>query len=268
MIDAELIAKVLDGRATAEERARVLAEADKSPELLALLSDSAAAMPQEEAKVIPIHRRPVSLRFIAAGIAAVLVAGVVLPRFIDHPNEGPVVVLFDVPATPSAIAAASVSSAAAVRGGADDDRARLSATIGARLTDYITLGTDSARVRAAAEIAAALRTIPGASIAATRFDDAPPASREMIDAVEQVVDVHAFRTASAAELIRLAAQGGDSAVLRGDNVRTAAEYLAADPRIPIEARTLAQGIKADLERRATGDLAGRANQLVQMLVRR
>jgi hypothetical protein len=246
MIDAALIAKVLDGRATPEERARVLAEADQSPEVLALLSDSAAAMPSgDQPQVIPI-RRPRVTRGLMAGIAAVLIAAVTLPRFLGHPNLGPPIA-FDMPTTSNAVALARGGApVAAVRGGPDADRQRLSTFVGARLVDYITLGTDSARVTAAAEIADALKTIPGGAFVAARFDNVEPATREMIDDLERVVDVHAFRAGGAAELLRLSAQGGDEGVLRGGNVKQSFEYLAEDPRLADDARAVAQRIQAGL----------------------
>jgi hypothetical protein len=268
MIDAELIAKVLDGRATAEERARVLAEADKSPELLALLSDSAAAMAADgQAQVIPI-RRPRIKMSVVVGIAAVLLAAVTLPRFLDHPYYGPPIA-FDMPTTATAVAAARVGpSMSAVRGAADDDRIVQSAIAGARLVDYITLGDDTARVTAAAAIASALRAIPGGSIVASRFDVAPTVTRETIDDMEKVVDVHAFRAAGAAELLRVAAVGGDERVLRGMNVSGDFDYFADDIRLSSDARAIAQRIKTALaQRTGSSELATLASEFLTALTR-
>jgi hypothetical protein len=249
MIDAELIARVLDGRASPEERARVLVEADESPELLTLLADSAAAMEAKEAQVIPIRRRSTVVGVIV-GIAAVLVAALTLPRVFGDRSDAPPIELSLAGGGHATQAARAGPWIETLRGGADDDRSSVSARIGARLVDYMTLGVDSVRGSVAKEIANALRSIPGGGIIAGRFDGQSVVTRQTIDDLEKVVDIDAFRAAGAGERLRLAALGDNEVLLYGPDLRESFASLSRDSKLPDEARAAAKLVNVALSQRA------------------
>lgn len=225
--DAELIARVLDGRATPEERARVLAEADQSPELLELLADSAAAM-GGEADVVSLSSRRTTRR-LTLGIGAALAAA---GLFFLWPRGGE----SGVPPFPASVTVTNVgparegASVASLRGSSDGDRLLQSVIIGARLTDYRLLGADTARGTAALEIVTALRAIPGGAIAATNFESAQPLTMGAIAAIERVVDVPAFRSAQWLELARVAALAGDRDILERQDLRDALAKMEGSRR--------------------------------------
>lgn len=263
-IDAEAIARLLDGRATAEERARLLAEADRSPELLALLADASAALSAtESAAVVDIRARRFP-RSAWMAIAAVLVAAVTIPMAWPRGGDLPPVV---VTATNSAAALAAARSGAIVstmRGSLAEDRTLNSIIAGARVTDYLALGADTARGTAGAEIAAALRAIPGGSIAAVRFAASEPATADAIAATEQVVDVTLFRAAAWTEVARLASVGSDSATLQRTDLRAAMSQLSSENRLTAAGRDLASRIAAALA--APTEWAGIADLAAQLLL--
>jgi hypothetical protein len=259
--DAEAIARVLDGRATPAERARLLAQADQSPELLALLADSSAAMSAPSStEVVDIRAR----RFPRAAwmaIAAVLVAAVSIPIVWSRGGDLPPVFL-SATDNPAALAAArSGAIVSTVRGGLAEDRALNSVIAGARVADYMALGADTARGTAGAEIGAALRAIPGGGVAAVRFDANEIATPDVISAAEQVVDITLFRAAAWTEMARLAAIGGDSAALERTDLRAAMAQLSSESRLTPAGRDLAGRIAAALaapaEWRGIADLAAK-----------
>ena len=265
-MDPELIARVLEGRATKAERDRVLAAADQEPELLALLADSAAAL-GEEAVVLPMQSRRFP-RGVWMGIAAALLVAVTIPMWMRDGGEIPALSLQGGPlagALPAARAGAAIST---VRGASPDDRVRLSVILGARVADYIALGSDTARGTAAAEIASALRAIPGGSVAAATFDASGEITMASITSVEQVVDVPVFRAAGWAESARLAALSRQEWAAR-DLAASAFEAIAAAKEFGEEtrvtARQLAEAVRAGDHAR-TAELA--SSVLGAMVARR
>ena len=242
--DAELIAKVLEGRATAEERARVLAEADRSPELLALLADSAAAL-GVDSDVIPLRPRRMS-RSAMLGIGAAMVAAAGL--FFMWPRGGGGGRSTEIPALPIPISinasdlgpARAGVPANALRGSSDGDRRQQSVIVGARITDYQVLGADTARETAALEIANALRSIPGGTVAASQFGPDGSMKGGAIAAVESVVDVPTFRAAQWMELVRLSASANDWRTLDRPDLRAGIAAISANESLPPTARRLAK----------------------------
>lgn len=260
-MDPELIARVLDGRATQAERARVLAAADKSPELLGLLADSAAALNEgadDKAPVIPLRPRRLSRRALM-GIAAVLLAAVTIPMWWSSSPTIPAIPLRD-GGSAAALGAARTGALTSTQRGAGEDGVAKSVIVGARLVDYMMLGADTARGTAAVEIASALRGMTSGAVAASRFDSPGPITRETVEAIEQVVDIPAFRAAAWAETARLAALGNDDATMREAGLRRAFEGLASDAAFNAEARATARQLVAALEamdRAAVRDLSSR-----------
>jgi hypothetical protein len=260
-IDPELIARVLDGRASQAERTRVLAAADKSPELLELLADSAAALNDgvdDKAQVIALRPRRVSSRT-WMGIAAVLVAAATIPMWWSSSSTIPALPLREV-GNPAALGAARAGPLISTQRGLADDRIAKSVIVGTRLVDYMMLGADTARGTAAVEIASALRGITGGAVAASRFDLPGPVTGETMEAIEQVVDVPVFRAAAWAEAARLAALGNDDATIREGGLRRAFEAAAANRTFSDEARGIARQVVVAIDamdRSAVSDLTGR-----------
>jgi hypothetical protein len=260
-VDPELIARVLDGRATQAERARVLAAADKSPELLELLADSAAALNEgvdEKAQVIELQPRRFSSRK-WIGIAAVLLAAATIPTWWPSSSAIPPIPLGD-GSSAAALDAARAGAVISTQRGTAEDRIAQSVVIGARLVDYMTLGADTARGTAAVEIASALRAISGGTVAASRFDVPVAVTPETIDAIEEVVEVPFFRAAAWAETARLSALARDDATLRDAGVRRAFERAAATEAFGAEARATAGQIVAAvaaMDHAAVRDLTSR-----------
>jgi hypothetical protein len=262
MIEPELIARVLEGRATPEERQRVLAAADQSPELLALLADSAAALNEGErsaATVLPMRAR-FARPALWVGIAAVLVAAVTLPRVWSRSAIIPALGIEGIGSS-AAIPAARLGPALDVRRGAgDENRIAISARVGARIVDYASLGADTARATVAAEIAASLREIPAGGIVASGFDNAPPLTPEMIASVEGLLDARTFRAAGWAETVRLAAMARDDRALGDSDVAQAFDRLAShadNSAIRELATRVRSSLTASADRSELADLAAR-----------
>lgn len=252
-IDAEAIARVLDGRATAEERARLLARADESPELLALLADTAAIMNAENAGVVDIaSRRPRRIaRPLWIGIAAAAIVAVVIPSVLRTSGEVATLELGGIRSTPAAVAEARSGASLTGMRGADDNIVRQSVVLGARIVDYATLSAarDTGATTAALEIASALRSLPNGSVAAASF--AAPGSSltpEMVRNVEGFVDVPYFRAAGWAEWARLAAMSGDSSVLHSSGLQESLRFIARSGEFPETARALARRMSSDIEK--------------------
>ena len=246
-VDPELIARLLDGRATKAERARVLAAADKSPELLELLADSAAALNEgadEKAQVTELEPR----RFSSGkwfGIAAALLVAATIPMWWSSSTIPAIPLRNGVSA--AALDAARGGAVISTQRGSAEDRIAQSVVVGARLVDYMALGADTARGTAAVEIAAALRAITGGTVAASRFDVPAPVTPETIDAIEEVVELQSFRAAAWAETARLAALARDDAMMRDAGLRRAFERAASNEALGAEARATAGQIVAALE---------------------
>lgn len=251
--DAEAIARVLDGRATAEERARLLAAADESPELLALLADASAAMNAETpaSGVVPIEsrRRARIGRPMWMGIAALLVAAVTIPAVWPGSHAIPPLPVDAIGGDAALVAARIGGTVTTTRGGPDGDRGTQSVVIGVRLTDYLTLAQrgDTAAGTAAFEIATALRSFPGGSAAATRFENAPATvGADAIASVEQAVDLPRFRAAAWAERARLAAAASDTAALSAIELHHAVDDIAGNRSLPANARAIARELRSAL----------------------
>lgn len=239
-VDPELIAKVLEGRATPEERAYVLARADESPELLAILADAAAAMEDTApAKTLVFTGRGRGVRQ-AALIAIAAVVAFVIAVPVMQSRSGP-------PAF-GGLAEGMLAAGAGARDGAVFSRTRgesdeafkaLSVRAGARTMDYMILsaGRDTAATTAAIEIIALLRGVAGGSAAAAQFEAVPASPNRVtalaaaISSMEQVLDARAFRQAAWIELARLAAMQRDSAVLSGRELRQGIRATAKDGSI-------------------------------------
>jgi hypothetical protein len=241
-IDPEAIARVLDGSATPEERARVLAQADESPELLELLADSAAVMNESVTApgVVPIDSRRTKRlpAWLWSAMAAALVIAIAIPVVWPHHEElgpFPILAIADEQAVNAARAGAAIPS---LRGAASE-RVPQSVIAGAKVVDYMTLEADTAQATLAIEIAAALRAIPGGTAAAGQVQRASRLTPEIMRSIEQVVDVRAFRAAGWAELARLAAIADDTEALGRDDLRAAMKSMASDPALGEETRTLA-----------------------------
>lgn len=241
-IDPEAIARVLDGTATPEERARVLAQADESPELLELLADAASVMNESVTApgVVPIDSRRTRRlpAWLWGAMAAALVIGITIPVVWPHHEElgaFPMLAIADDQAVNAARTGAAIPS---LRGG-PSERDPQSVIAGAKVIDYMTLESDTAKATVAIEIAAALRAIPGGTAAAGQVERAPRLTPEIVKAIEQVVDVRTFRAAGWAELARLAAIADDTEALGRDDLRAAMKSMATDPALGDETRTLA-----------------------------
>ena len=168
-VGPELIAKVLEGRATPEERAHVLARADESPELLAILADAAAAMEDAApAKTLVFTGRGRGVRQAAlVAIAAAIVFAIAVP--VIQSRSGPPAFggLSDgMPAASAGARAGAVFST--TRGESNGALRALSVRAGARTMDYVILSAnrDTAATTAAIEIVALLRGVAGGSVAA------------------------------------------------------------------------------------------------------
>jgi hypothetical protein len=252
--DAEAIARVLDGRATAEERARLLAAADESPELLALLADSSAVLSEQTsgAGVTPIdlHRRRRFSRPTWVGIAALIVAAVTIPAVWRGRGDIPALPGNAIGGDAALVAARIGGTVSTARGGAEGDRALQSVVVGVRLVDYLTLAQrgDTAAATAAFEIAAALRSFAGGSAAATQFDNpGTTLSADAIQGVEQAVDLSRFRAAAWSERARLAAAASDTAALSAAEMRGAIRSIAANRSLPDAARSIARELLTAIE---------------------
>ncbi|HET9425593.1 MAG TPA: hypothetical protein VFO55_09490 [Gemmatimonadaceae bacterium] len=259
-VDPESIARVLDGRATAGERARVLAQADDSPELLALLADSAAAMNEAEsatAGVVAIDSRRGRRvpRSAWMAIAAVLVIGVAIPAvWSGRDNLG--VPPANIEGSPGLLAAArSGAQLSGTRGAASAARAEQSVRLGARVTDYSVLANsrDTAALSVAIEIAAVLRSIPGGGAAASEFDRLSSGARpeplgvRTLAAVEQVTDARLFRMAGWLELIRVAVADRSTGLLALPEMQSALERMARDRSVTAETRLAVEQIGRAIE---------------------
>jgi len=204
-IDPETIAALLDGRLRGEERARVLAAIDASPELLAIVGDAAEirellgptdrtetdqpnapadtpaersatisppARPETNAPRLAFRRRPMWLFATLAAAAVVIVASV--PLLVRRSRTD-----FSTPrivaalAHPAATAAELPGDAWGTMRGVGDAASTDGhvVRIGARLADAQLLNAagDTALRSVAAQIAALLETIPGAAIDAPTF---------------------------------------------------------------------------------------------------
>jgi hypothetical protein len=192
------------------------------------------------------------------GIGIGLLAAAVTVFMVRPPGE--------VPPFPTSVGISNIADARAgatvpgSRGAADDNRALQSVIIGARLTDYQVLGLDTARETAAAEIAHALRSIPGGGVAAANFEPAGGLTTDIVSAVESVVDVRIFRSAQWLELTRLAAAAGDWRTLERPDLNGSLAKVGkphADRIIEqIAARGDTKGI-ADLATEALSELSRR-----------
>jgi hypothetical protein len=236
---------VLDGRASAEERARLLAEADGEPELLALIADSAAGM---ESVGMGNGESGMGRRRAAVGFAGALLAAAA-GLFFLWPRSGEIVAVpFPVSIAVTDLGPARMgASLASMRGDANDDRLTQSAAIGSRLVDYQALRADTARETAAVEIANTLRAIPGGSVAAVEFERGRTVNADAVAAVEAVVDVRAFRAAEWLELIRLAAISADWKTLTRRDVWAALGTMSRDVKLSPRTRQLSAQLLGQLK---------------------
>jgi len=108
-IQPDLIAKLLDGRATARERAEVLAAADQSRELLTLLADSAAAANEVRVKSLSDVRTKRDSTFIPLALAASAMLAVSFGLYRRERADLPPIPTAIV-ATPPTLGATSVAS--------------------------------------------------------------------------------------------------------------------------------------------------------------
>jgi hypothetical protein len=250
-IDPNLISRVLEGRATSEERARVLAAADESPELLGILADAAAAMNAAEpaqADVIPLaaRRRMIRAAMWSAIAAAVVFAGAIPMLRRSNGGVSPLP-LSAIEAGTSAVAAArSGATLPGVRGEGGTPSAT-AVMLGARVLDYTVLAQarDTAATTAAIEVVNALRSIAGGSAAAAQFDaltangSARAPTPEVMRAIEQLFDRDRFRAAAWTELGRLYSGSGAGSTTRAADISAAFERIAATRELDEESRSLA-----------------------------
>jgi hypothetical protein len=251
--DAELIAKLLEGRATPQEREAILQRADADPDLLAALADSAALHESDAAS--PAWRRALPSRANAPLwlMAAMLMFAVGFP--IAMRGRGPIPPLSGEMLDARAMVDGAVSGAPrqTLRGEATSARIQRSAELGARVTDWETLvrtGHPEA-TSLALELAAAARAIPGGSVAASRFDGLGPtadllARRTAVAALASIMDGARFRAGEWAEAARLAGAAQSETFLRSTGLRDAIARIAASRALPADARAAASRITTAL----------------------
>jgi hypothetical protein len=247
MPDPELIARVLDGRATAAERAQLLRQADESPEALAVLADAAAVMVESTtgAGVVDIraHRRTRVPTWVWMSAAAAVIVAIAVPSIRAGRPDLPGLPVLSIGGS-RAIAAARVGAPIATTRGASDDITARSTAIGMLLVDYVTLGADTAKATVGLELATALRAIDGGSTVASRIGPTMPVDKGLLEAIEQFVDVRVFRAAGWTELVRLASAQADSSIRLRLDVRDAVEAMATDRHFPPAVRASAGALRS------------------------
>ena len=243
--DAELIARLLEGRASPDERRAILERADADPEVLALLADAAAL--SESGAAAPAWRRALPSRANATmyAIAAVLVFALALPTVMRIRATVPPFDAAGLDAASVVVAAASGAPAPVMRGEGARTRLQLSAELGARATDFELLASaaDTAAPGVARELAAGARMIPGGAAAAALLESAATGSAaarsDALRTLESLMDRPRFRAGRWAEATRLAAASNVDAFLRAPATRVAFDHIARSPELPPAARAAA-----------------------------
>ena len=240
--DAESIARLLDGRATAAERQRLLERADASPELLAILADAAAIHEAERGSSsgrltdIGTRRWRITPRRIAA-IAAVLIVAATIPVVWKPGALIPPFGGIDARvAQQLATSAVDGAPRATTRGTPSATRQKLSSDVGSRVADYLVLAQSNnpAASSVALEIASSLGTIPGGGAAAAQFEALTrSADAELrahaVSGAEHLLDAQRFRAGIWVEFVRLAAASRSTDWLKQSNIGSAIARVSRGP---------------------------------------
>jgi hypothetical protein len=266
-VDAERLAKLLDGRSTGAERDELLAELERNPDAREVLGDAAAALVELEqdsvpasgaAKVVPIdEKRPRWIgREIVIAIAAVLVIAAALQvskRARDR-NELPRVdrLVALIPATAASPATDwRIHPWREFRGAGQPLTPRGRAMrVGALIADLEALATrgDSSATAIASQVAVLLDEYPGGSsvgdayrsLADTQSVRAPARRTEAAAAAETLVGRTDLRLGAWLEAARIAAATGDTAF-----------FSRSDTTAAVRAALFAAGNDSGLRRSVT-----------------
>ncbi len=265
-LDPERLSALIEGRLSPDERRRLLAEIEASPDARALFADVLAALPPESAAVSLGDRRwsaaPRTGTWIGLAAAAVLVIAVSATLMRRGRGELPE------PGVLVASLALADSGAARILGepvwrvarGATDPARVASARavcLGATLATF-----EAQRERAdtnsaitALDAAAQLESFPGGGIAASAWRalgdlNAIPTDRAVLSAIslaEQVVGQRPLRLGAMLQAARIAAATGDSAFLSRSTVRT---IVGAATQVDASATSLAREFEQRAQQRS------------------
>ena len=245
-VDAERLALLLEGKLSADDRAKLVAELEQSPELREAFADAAAVLDEvapnvkADAKpVIPIRSAPSRRqRFTGFAIAAGLVLALAVPvtRWVRRSNDFP---------EPSAVVAMLASSAVSrpltaepwreLRGAGQALPVQARAVrIGALIADLevASIQHDTGADRIAARIGSLANEYPGGSVAGDTYRALTSASDastrgEARRTMETLVGSRELRLGAWLETARLAAAAHDSSFFASTVTRSALRIAAS-----------------------------------------
>jgi hypothetical protein len=267
-IDAERLAKLIDGRVSPAERDELLSQLDSNPEARAALSDASATIGELSpdartvSTVIEPARRQRVLKFVAIPMAACLLVAVGLSVFLSQRGGRAVL------SVPGTIAALSVgadkSTQWAERPWREFRGARQSVSqrgrairVGALIVELEALvaARDSGASRTASQIASLIDEFPGGGTAGELYRDL--VSRDVLSAdsrsralrsVESLADGPALRVGAWLEAGRVAAAHGDSTFFgpgsTDASTRAARTLAAGDPKALGQIESLIQALRS------------------------
>jgi hypothetical protein len=235
-IDPERLAALLDGRLDASARAELLAQLDKSPDMLEVYADAVAV--SRELAETHTQPRPTAIRrrwrsfgprtwLAIAAILLVFVAAPIVRRWTTQTNaRDSYQIASSVTATRAPLPQDWNATPWSTTRSSEEQLSPIAraARLGARLTDYVSMSQlgDSAAASVAFDIAALLDAIPAGSATAATFRSfadsrTRPAASDLARAVaaaEELAGPEVTRLGAWIEGIRIAAATRDAAMLQ------------------------------------------------------